>query len=75
MKPESELNRRERKSMFRYFATSMARGGYSAPAEAHMSKKSTDKQQNQEERAFSLGRDMPDPAPVDHDAFGAGRVK
>ena len=34
-----------------------------------MQKKRPDKQQNQEEPPLSLGRDMPQPAPVDDEAF------
>jgi hypothetical protein len=34
-----------------------------------MPKKRPDKQQNQEEPPLSLGRDMPQPAPVDDQAF------
>ena len=41
-----------------------------------MSKKRPDKQQNQEEPPLSLGRDMPQPAPVDDEAFArrAGEI-
>ncbi len=41
-----------------------------------MPKKRTDKQQNQEEPLLSLGRDMPQPAPVDDEAFArrAGEI-
>jgi hypothetical protein len=34
-----------------------------------MPKKRPDKQQNQEEQPLSLGRDMPQPAPADDEAF------
>ena len=34
-----------------------------------MPKKRTDKEQNQEEPPLSLGRDMPQPAPLDDEAF------
>jgi hypothetical protein len=41
-----------------------------------MPKKCPDKQQNQEEPPLSLGRDMPQPAPVDDGAFArrAGEI-
>ena len=41
-----------------------------------MPKKRTDKQQNQEEPPLSLRRDMPQPAPVDDEAFArrAGEI-
>ena len=41
-----------------------------------MQKKCPDKQQNQEEPPLSLGRDMPQPAPVDDKAFArrAGEI-
>jgi len=41
-----------------------------------MPKKRPDKQQNQEEPPLSLGRDMPQPAPVDYEAFArrAGEI-
>jgi hypothetical protein len=41
-----------------------------------MPKKRPDKQQNQEEPPLSLGRDMPQPAPVDDEAFArrAGEI-
>ena len=44
--------------------------------EARMPKKCPDKQQNQEEPPLSLGRDMPQPAPVDDEAFArrAGEI-
>ena len=44
--------------------------------EARMQKKRPDKQQNQEEPPLSLGRDMPQPAPVDDEAFArrAGEI-
>jgi hypothetical protein len=44
--------------------------------EAHMSKKSPDNQQNQEELWLLSGRDMPHPAPVDEAAFArrAGEI-
>ena len=37
--------------------------------EARMQKKCPDKQQNREEPPLSLGRDIPQPAPVDDEAF------
>jgi hypothetical protein len=63
--------------MFWYFVTSMRREGERLPLrEARMPKKCPDKQQNQEEPPLSLGRDMPQPAPVDDDAFArrAGEI-
>ena len=44
--------------------------------EARMPKKRPDKQQNQEEPPLSLSRDMPQPAPVDDEAFArrAGEI-
>ena len=41
-----------------------------------MQKKRPDKQQNQEEPPLSLGRDMPQPGPVDDEAFArrAGEI-
>jgi hypothetical protein len=41
-----------------------------------MQKKRPDKQQNQEEPPLSLGRDMPQPTPVDDEAFArlAGEI-
>ena len=41
-----------------------------------MPKKPPDKQQNQEGPPLSLGRDMPQPAPVDYEAFArrAGEI-
>ena len=41
-----------------------------------MPKKRPDKEQNQEEPPLSLGRDMPQPAPVDDEAFArrAGEI-
>ena len=44
--------------------------------EARMPKKRPDKQQNQEEPPLWLGRDMPQPAPVDDEAFArrAGEI-
>ena len=41
-----------------------------------MPKKCPDKQQNQEEPPLSLSRDMPQPAPVDDEAFArrAGEI-
>jgi len=63
--------------MFWYFATS-ARRKVVTPAlrEARMWKKRFDKQQNQEEPPVSLGRHMPQPASVDHEAFArrAGEI-
>ena len=63
--------------MFWYFVTSMRREGERLPLqEARMPKKCPDKQQNQEEPPLSLGRDMPQPAPVDDEAFArrAGEI-
>ena len=44
--------------------------------EARMQKKCPDKQQNREEPPLSLGRDIPQPAPVDDEAFArrAGEI-
>ena len=44
--------------------------------EARMPKNPPDKQQNQKEPPLSLGRDMPQPAPVDYEAFArrAGEI-
>jgi hypothetical protein len=63
--------------MFWYFASSMRREGGRLPLrEACMPKKRPDKQQNQEEAPLSLGRDMPQPAPADDEAFArrAGEI-
>ena len=63
--------------MFWYFASSMRRERSPLPLpEACMPKKRPDKQQNQEEPPLSLGRDIPEPAPVDGEAFArrAGEI-
>jgi len=78
-KPKSELNRHYQgtESMFWYFASSMRRERSPLPLpEACMPKKRPDKQQNQEEPPLSLGRDIPEPAPVDGEAFArrAGEI-
>src|SRR5215475_1371613 len=63
--------------MFWYFATSAAQMVTPALREARIPKKRPDKQQNQEEPPVSLGaRHMPQPAPVDDEAFArrAGKI-
>src|SRR5262245_27297991 len=70
VKPKSELNRHYQgtESMFWFFASSMRRERRRLPLpEACMPKKRPD--QNQEEPPLSLGRDIPEPAPVDDEAF------
>ena len=58
------------------FRNQHATSGVTDLREARMQKKCPDKQQNQEEPPLSLSRDMPQPAPVDDEAFArrAGEI-
>jgi hypothetical protein len=78
VKPKSELNRTAGNAIDVFGISQAALDARVTPALAGstMPKKRPDKQQNQEEPPLSLGRDMPQPARVDDEAFArrAGEI-